>query len=362
MKTILLFFFTFSICYLTGQTVNSLPPGSQPYSGTIYNSPDGTLWTGKSGSYTAIAKKTDVPDIDIKPSDLGITGFFQLPVPQSLSEWRTGGIPYSPLGTPSVIVQRDAFGKLVTENGTSPTHAVNKRQLDSVANIATQGFDPMNNNTSVNSNYQRSRILNSSSSNMTQSFAGNNSVNNLILGSSQSNLIGSRTVQNTAILASDRVTINGGRIQTAIIASTEAEIQAWTSPSTLKWNSAIVASHGGVIQSSNSYTLVTGKRTQSSGSAQFVCGQSNIIEPSLSVEDPLKKAFIVGNGTGDVNNPSYPGTRSNAFYVQQNGNAWVQNQFEIGKAGGGLVLKSPNGTRYILTVDNSGNLSVNLIQ
>src|SRR5690606_33833192 len=163
--------------------------------------------------YTAIAKKTDIPDIDIKPSDLKLTGFFQLPVPQSLSEWKTGGISYSPLSTPGVIVQRDAFGKLITENGTNPTHAVNKRQLDSVANIATQGFDPMNNNTSVNSNYQRSRILNSSSSNMTQSFIGNTSYNNVIIGTSNSELSGNRLVRNTAILASDQSVIRGGRIQ-----------------------------------------------------------------------------------------------------------------------------------------------------
>src|SRR5690606_34680867 len=234
-----------------------------------------------------------------------------------------------------------------------------KRQLDSVANIATQGFDPMNNNTSVNSNYQRSRILNSSSSNMTQSFIGNTCYNNVIIGTSNSELSGNRLVRNTAILASDQSVIRGGRIQTAIIASTEATIDTWTDPATLKWNSAIIASRLGHIQASNSCRLVTGKLTQSNGSAQFVCGQANIREASRSVDDPLKKAFIVGNGVGN-DNPAL-NVYSNAFYVTQGGRTWVQNEIEVDKPGGGVLLTSPNGNKWLLTVDNSGNLQTEQI-
>ena len=44
-------------------------------------------------------------------------------------------------------------------------------------------------------------------------------------------------------------------------------------------------------------------------------------------------------------------------HIFAGGKAWVQNEFEVDAAGGALVLKSPNGTRYKITVSNTGVLS-----
>lgn len=52
-----------------------------------------------------------------------------------------------------------------------------------------------------------------------------------------------------------------------------------------------------------------------------------------------KTLFAVGNGTNHT-------TRSNAFEVLNDG---------------GIVLRSPNGTRYKIAVDNSGNITTTAI-
>ena len=183
------------------------------------------------------------------------------------------------------------------------------------------------------------------------------SFNSVILGESGGTADPHATLN--VILASSGATIFGRRTTSAIIASTDAEIEHYpteANPNQSKWNSAIVASHGSVIQSTNSYTLVTGKRTQSNASAQLVCGQSNIIEPSVSVEDPNGKRFIVGNGTGDVDSETYQGERSNAFWVNQSGKAWVQTELEV-ESSQGLILTSPNGTKFRVQVTDEGEIT-----
>lgn len=42
---------------VSGQTQSNLPPGSTPYSGNLFLSPDGLIWTGKAGSYTNLGSK-----------------------------------------------------------------------------------------------------------------------------------------------------------------------------------------------------------------------------------------------------------------------------------------------------------------
>ena len=54
-------------------------------------------------------------------------------------------------------------------------------------------------------------------------------------------------------------------------------------------------------------------------------------------------AFAVGNGVFNSNGDI---TRSNAFEVTKDG---------------GIILKSPGGTRYKITVDNSGNLTTTAV-
>lgn len=307
-------------------------------------------------------------DLDVTPVDVGVTLSNRVPVSGAGDSWLTGGIPVGQPAAGGSIPIRYGAGRLMVGDAMLPDDAVTKRQLDAeIADIDavqadnTSGGDMVNSpqslimksansniNLTANTLNRRNIILNSNNSNMT-----GHAHNNIIIGCQGMTMANGFANSGISAISSR---IGNNRRNTSIIASSEAEVEDWGSTTTLKWNSAVIASHGGVIQSSNSYTLVTGKRTQSNSSAQLVCGQSNIIEPSRSVEDPLKKNFIVGNGTGDVNNPSYPGERSNAFYVLQNGSAWLQNDLEIDKSGGGVVLKSPNGTRFLLSVDDDGNL------
>lgn len=307
-------------------------------------------------------------EMDVTPADVGVTLGNRVPVSGSGNSWLTGGITVGQQATGGSIPVRYGAGRLKVGDAVQPDDAVTKRQLDDeIADIDAVQTDNSSGGSMVNS--PQSLVMKSANSNINLTA---NSLNrrNIILNSNNSNMTGH--AYNNIIIGCQGMTMGNGfansgisaigcrignsRRNTSIIASSDAEVEDWGGTTGYKWNSAVIASHGGVIQSSNSYTLVTGKRTQSNSSAQLVCGQSNIIEPSRSVEDPLKKNFIVGNGTGDVNSPTYPGERSNAFYVLQNGSAWLQNNFEIDKAGGGVILKSPNGTRFLLTVGDDGSL------
>ncbi|WP_293913090.1 MULTISPECIES: hypothetical protein [unclassified Sphingobacterium] len=45
------------------QTQPNLPTGSTPYSSNLFRSPDGSIWTGKSGNYTALATKAKLDSL-----------------------------------------------------------------------------------------------------------------------------------------------------------------------------------------------------------------------------------------------------------------------------------------------------------
>lgn len=61
-------------------------------------------------------------------------------------------------------------------------------------------------------------------------------------------------------------------------------------------------------------------------------------------------AHVVGNGSGDNN-------RSNAHTLDWEGNSWYAGTVEAK----GIILKSPNGSRYMLTVDDNGGIHTKAI-
>lgn len=83
-----------------------------------------------------------------------------------------------------------------------------------------------------------------------------------------------------------------------------------------------------------------GEGTVANGSHQHVQGKYNIADE----ED--KYAHIVGNGN------SYDDC-SNAHTVDWDGNGWYAGNIECSY----VILKSPNGTRFKVIVDDNGNLS-----
>ena len=75
----------------------------------------------------------------------------------------------------------------------------------------------------------------------------------------------------------------------------------------------------------------------------FTNGSNGAGAVGIASEISSDTAFAVGNGVFNANGNI---TRSNALEV---------------KSDGGIVLKSPNGTKYKITVDNSGNLTTTAI-
>ena len=88
-----------------------------------------------------------------------------------------------------------------------------------------------------------------------------------------------------------------------------------------------------------------GSNTEAHGSSQHAQGRYNIID-----NDDVY-AHIVGNGT---NNDK----RSNAHTLDWSGNAWYAGTVECT----GIILTSPNGTKYQISVADNGTLSATTVQ
>lgn len=94
---------------------------------------------------------------------------------------------------------------------------------------------------------------------------------------------------------------------------------------------------GSGTQATNYYSHSEGLGTIAGGRNQTAMGKYNIKDTS--------SLLIIGNGTSDTN-------RKNAFKVASNGNVWAAGSIEITE----IVLASPNGTKFTITVDDNGNL------
>lgn len=100
---------------------------------------------------------------------------------------------------------------------------------------------------------------------------------------------------------------------------------------------------GYVSYAKGKFSHAEGKYTDASGEAQHVHGMLNIIDKEN------KYITIVGNGEGQV--------RSNAYTLDWSGNAWYAGTVETT----GVILKSPNGKRFKLSVADDGTLETELI-
>lgn len=100
-----------------------------------------------------------------------------------------------------------------------------------------------------------------------------------------------------------------------------------------------------------------GCMTHAVGDSQFVIGDGNIPDTAVTSPDGLndrgKYIFIVGNGNG----MAYQKVLSNAHTLDWDGNAWYAGSVE----GTALILKSPNGTRFRITVSDDGVLSATAV-
>ena len=90
-------------------------------------------------------------------------------------------------------------------------------------------------------------------------------------------------------------------------------------------------------QAVGDYSHAQGYGTKAISSFQHVLGKYNTVDSSNTY------LVIVGNGTGDN-----VGDRSNAATLDWSGNLALA---------GGIILTSPNGTKYKITVANDGTLN-----
>lgn len=99
----------------------------------------------------------------------------------------------------------------------------------------------------------------------------------------------------------------------------------------------------------SSYTHVEGNQNIAAGRSQHVQGEFNVQDPEYNKDHKNargKYAHIVGNGTSHE-------ARSNAHTLDWDGNAWYQGTVESA----GMLLTSPNGTKYKITVADDGTLT-----
>lgn len=120
------------------------------------------------------------------------------------------------------------------------------------------------------------------------------------------------------------------------IAATGNYSAVFGSSNTASETSAFAQGNGCVARGIMSHA--EGSGTIAAGYAQHVQGKHNIGYSDY--------AHIVGNGEDDSH-------RSNAHTLDWDGNAWYAGTVE----GTAMILKSPNGTRYKVTVNDSGNLT-----
>jgi hypothetical protein len=365
-KFLILLLAPFLLTVSLAQTQPNLPTGSKPFSSSIFISPNADLWTGKTGVYMNLAKKRYVDSLVTTIDPTVTTAKLKVNTAVTNPEWRR---------VPAAV----ANGTDWQNNGLLATYNVGSFESNNALALRKDGrlqvANPIDNSDALNLfhyKYKRDSLQGSDANSFIKNSARsavwlseNSSINitQTAFPASQNVIINSRasTITSNAsdyswwntIIGANGCRIGNLRQNSAIIASYNSEIMDGQT-STGKWNSAIIAGLLCKVGASNSYTLVTGRGNESNGSAQFICGRYNLIEPLIGIDNPLRKAFIVGAGQGPDDGSI---VRGNAFHVTHGGKAWVKNEMEVDAAGGGLVLKSPDGSRWKITVSNTGTLS-----
>ncbi len=94
------------------------------------------------------------------------------------------------------------------------------------------------------------------------------------------------------------------------------------------------------------YTEAAGESSHSEGEGTIAAGYAQHVQGMWNIEDDDDQyAHIIGNGEN--------GSRSNAHTVDWDGNGWYAGTVE----GTGIILKSPDGKRFLVKVSETGALS-----
>lgn len=110
---------------------------------------------------------------------------------------------------------------------------------------------------------------------------------------------------------------------------------------------AFTQANGGDAHAEGAYSIANGENSHAEGYYTIASGRNSHVQGKCNIEDKLDKyAHIVGNGSSKDN-------RSNAHTLDWRGNAWFAGTMESKN----IVLTSPSGTRYKITVSDSGALT-----
>ena len=104
-------------------------------------------------------------------------------------------------------------------------------------------------------------------------------------------------------------------------------------------------------EASGDYSSAFGQRTEANEYASLAIGRyskNGTIETIWNDGSPILK---VGNGTTNSN-------RNNAYTLYNDGRSEQEKSFEITTEDEGIILKSNNGTRFKITVDDEGDLQI----
>lgn len=104
-------------------------------------------------------------------------------------------------------------------------------------------------------------------------------------------------------------------------------------------NYSTAMGHGATASGVGSFAF--GEYTTAKGEYQLAHGKFNVVDANNTY------AHIIGNGTGHSSH-----LKSNAYTLDWSGNGWFAGSVEATA----LILKSPDGSRFNITVDDSGNL------
>ena len=127
-----------------------------------------------------------------------------------------------------------------------------------------------------------------------------------------------KTINNTSILGSGNIDIQGGGGGKAVSGGTNISITTGETADTINCTLPISADTGGIVRGTNNYrNALFGYYNNSQNNSEFGCGQYNVSTKAFTTfGDSGNTLFSVGNGTAD-------NARHNAFEIRQNGDIYL---------------------------------------
>lgn len=152
----------------------------------------------------------------------------------------------------------------------------------------------------------------------------------------------------SAAQGNESVVINNGRANGPLSFAANYGLADGFNSASFGWSvaSGDFSFAGGGSRANGDYSCAFGSSTTADGEKQFVIGERNI------VDSENKYAYIIGNGRLK-DSETQEIIPSNAHTVDWDGNGWFAGTVE----GTAMIIKSPNGTRFKITVSDEGTLS-----